>query len=465
MDYRTALHHLLQLVDYERSLSPNRDRVRYDLRRMDALLDRLGNPHLGIPTVHIAGTKGKGSTAAMCASVLTHEGYRTGLYVSPHLHSFRERICLDGVPVSEEEFASLLEMVWPDLEWLNANGEHGEVTMFEALTAMAFSHFNKSADFQVLEVGLGGRLDTTNLVTPQVCVITSLSHDHTSILGDRIEQIAAEKAGIIKPGVAVVASPQVPEAMTVIECVCRERGSPLIKIGEDLTWTKLSTVPEGQSLEVRGRLGTYTLWTPLIGDYQHENVTAAVGALEVLKEKGFDISDRAMYEGFRKVYWPCRMEVLRRTPLVVCDGAHNRYSAARLRDSLPGYLNYNRVILVIGISQDKDLRGIVEELAALSPQVIATRSRHPRAAPAREVAEAFLSHDAPGLIPQGLILEVEQVEGVDKAMARAIAQAGDDDLVLATGSLFVAAEARETIKGIEPELYPELQNDRPPLPR
>ena len=465
MDYRTALHHLLQLIDYERLLSPDRDRVRYDLRRMDALLDRLGNPHLGIPTVHIAGTKGKGSTAAMCASVLAHEGYRTGLYVSPHLHSFRERICLDGVPVTEEEFASLLEMVWPDLEWLNANGDHGEVTMFEALTAMAFSHFNKRADFQVLEVGLGGRLDTTNLVSPQVCVITSLSHDHTSILGDKIEQIAAEKAGIIKPGIAVVTSPQVPEAMTVIECVCQERGSPLIKIGEDLTWTKLSTVPEGQSLEVRGRLGTYTLWTPLIGDYQLENVTAAVGALEVLKEKGFNISDRAMYEGFRKVYWPCRMEVLRKTPLVVCDGAHNRHSAARLRDSLPGYLNYNRVILVIGISQDKDLRGIVEELAALSPQVIATRSRHPRAAPAREVAEAFLSHDAPGLISQGPILEVEQVEGVDRAMARAMAQAGDDDLVLATGSLFVAAEARETIKGIKPELYPELQNDCPPLNR
>ena len=167
MHYSTALHHLLQLVDYERLLSPNRDRVRYDLRRMQALLDRLGNPHLGIPTVHIAGTKGKGSTAAMCASVLTHQGYRAGLYVSPHLHSFRERICLDGVPVSEEEFASLLEMIWPDLEWLNANGDYGEVTMFEALTAMAFSQFNKRADFQVLEVGLGGRLDTTNLVNPR----------------------------------------------------------------------------------------------------------------------------------------------------------------------------------------------------------------------------------------------------------------------------------------------------------
>ena len=465
MHYRTALHHLLQLVDYERLLSPNRDRVRYDLRRMQALLDRLGNPHLGIPTVHIAGTKGKGSTAAMCASVLTHQGYRAGLYVSPHLHSFRERICLDGVPVSEEEFASLLETVWPALEWLNANGDYGEVTMFEALTAMAFSHFNKRADFQVLEVGLGGRLDTTNLVIPQVCVITSLSLDHTSILGDTIEQIAAEKAGIIKAGVAVVTSPQVPEAMAVIESVCQERGSALIKLGEDLSWTKITTSPEGQSVEVQGRLGTYTLWTPLIGDYQLENVTAAVGALEVLKEKEFEISDRAMYDGFRKVSWPGRMEVLRRTPLVVCDGAHNRHSAAKLRDSLPGYLNYHRVILVIGISQDKDLRGIVEELAALSPQVIATRSRHPRAAPAREVAEAFLSQGALGLTPQGRSLEVAQVEGVDRAMARAMAQAGDGDLVLATGSLFVAAEARETIKGIKPELYPEIQNDCPPLPR
>jgi len=383
MDYRDALHRLLQLVDHERTISPTRERVRYDLRRMEALLHRLGDPHVGIPTVHIAGTKGKGSTAAMCASVLSHQGYRTGLYTSPHLHTFRERIQFDGAPVSEEEFAALVEEVWPDLEWVSHHESYGEVTMFEALTAMAFCHFTKRADFQVLEVGLGGRLDTTNVVAnPQVCAITSLSLDHTSILGDTIDKIAAEKAGIIKPGVTVVTSPQVPEAMSVIESACRDRGAKLIKAGEDLTWHGGRNESDGQSLEVRGRLGSYELWIPLLGDYQLENVTTAVGALEVLKEKGFEISGRALEDGFRRVSWPCRMEVLRRNPTVVSDGAHNPYSAARLRDTLPAYFHYRRVVLVVGISRDKNLEGIAGGLAGLRPRVIATRSRHPRSAPA-----------------------------------------------------------------------------------
>ena len=479
MDYRNALHRLLQLVDYERMTFSTRARVRYDLRRMETLLHRLGNPHLGIPTVHIAGTKGKGSTAAMCASVLLRQGYRTGLFTSPHLHTFRERIRLDGQQVSKGEFAALVEEVWPALEWVSGIEGHGEVTMFEALTAMAFCHFRKGADFQVLEVGLGGRLDTTNLSMPQVCAITSLSLDHTSVLGDTLDLIAAEKAGIIKPGVPVVTSPQVPEAMAVIESVCRENGAELIHAGEDLTWRSGYKGLEGQSLQVQGRLGNYDLWTPLLGNYQLENVTTAVGVLEVLREKGFSISERALDEGFRRVCWPCRMEVLGRSPLVVCDGAHNPYSAASLRHSIADYFGHRQVVLVVGISQDKNLEGIVKELAALfypeqrtgpmndqafqktpsvaqgrKPRVFVTRSRHPRAAPTAAVAEAFLAHN----------LKTIQVDGVDKAVARAMGEAGKDDLVLATGSLFVAAEAREAIVGIEPEVYPELQTDPYPLP-
>ena len=198
MDYRSALNRLLGLIDHERTVSTGRKRVRYDLRRMEALLRRLGDPHLATPTIHIAGTKGKGSTAAMCASVLSRQGHRTGLFSSPHMHTFRERISLDGAPVSEDEFAGLVEIIWPDLEWVSENEGYGEVTMFEALTAMAFSHFKERADFQVMEVGLGGRLDTTNLVLPpslKVCAITSLSLDHTSVLGDTIESIARRKSG------------------------------------------------------------------------------------------------------------------------------------------------------------------------------------------------------------------------------------------------------------------------------
>ena len=365
MEYRGALRRLLLLVDHERMTTPTRDRVRYDLGRMQALLLRLKNPHLGRPTVHIAGTKGKGSTAAMCASVLSQEGHRTGIYTSPHLHTFRERISRDGVPVSEERFASLVDEVWPELEWVGNHAGLGEVTMFEALTAMAFCYFREETDVQVLEVGLGGRLDATNLANPRVCAITSLSLDHTSVLGETIQSIAAEKAGIIKHGVPVVTAPQVPEAMDVIESVSREKEAKLVRVGQDLTWTKGVNTSEGQHVEVRGRLSCYDLWTPLLGEHQLENVAVAVGALEVLIEQGMEISHGAFDQGFTRVQWPCRMEVLNRFPLVVCDGAHNPYSVARLMESLPTYFHYDLLTLIFGVSEDKNLKGIVEVLASL----------------------------------------------------------------------------------------------------
>ncbi|MCE2404010.1 MAG: bifunctional folylpolyglutamate synthase/dihydrofolate synthase [Dehalococcoidia bacterium] len=459
IEYRDALDRLLGLIDYERVASSKGTRVRYDLSRIRGLLSRLGDPHLGLPTVHVAGTKGKGSTAAMCSSVLSRQGYRTGLFTSPHLHTFRERIRLDSNPVPEAEFAGLVEGVWPALEWVGENAGHGHVTMFEALTAMAFLHFSARADVQVVEVGLGGRLDTTNLVDPTACAITSLSLDHTSVLGDTIEAIAAEKAGIIKDGVTVVAAPQAPGAMAVIKSVCRRRGARLIVVGEDVTWARDSHGSWGQGLTVRGRLGEYRFTIPLLGAHQQENAAVAVGVLEVLREAGVPVSPDAMARGFADVSWPCRMEVLSSSPLVVCDGAHNDDSAARLRRSLREYLDFERVSLVVGVSEDKNMEAIVRELAAIGGtcpetplRIIATRSRHPRSRPAGEVAEAFRQARTG--------LEVSTVEGVDEALARAMSDSRPGSLVLATGSLFVAAESREAIMGIEPELYPDLARRR-----
>ena len=464
IEYRDALDRLLGLIDYERVASSQGTRgkgtrVRYDLSRIGALLARLGDPHLGLPTVHVAGTKGKGSTAAMCASVLSSQGYRTGLFTSPHLHTFRERIRLDSSPVSEAEFAGLVEGVWPHLEWVGENAGHGDVTMFEALTAMAFLHFRARADVQVVEVGLGGRLDTTNLVDPTVCAITSLSLDHTSVLGDTIEAIAAEKAGIIKDGATVVTAPQALGAMAVIESACRERGARLIKAGEQVTWARDSHGSWGQGLTVRGRLGEYRFTMPLLGAHQLENAAVAVAALESLREAGIQVSPDALARGFAGVSWPCRMEVLSSSPLVMCDGAHNDDSAARLRRSLGEYLDFQRATLVVGVSEDKNMAAIVRELAAIvgtDPEtplrVIATRSRHPRSRPAEEVAGAFRQTKAG--------LDVSAVEGVGDAVAQAMAESKPGSLVLATGSLFVAAEAREAILGIEPELYPDLVRRR-----
>ena len=444
LDYSQALIQILQLVDYERVSTPAGVPARYDLSRIEALLVQLGEPHKDIPTVHIAGTKGKGSTAAMCTSVLACQGYSTGLYTSPHLHTFIERIRVDGVPVTEDEFTNLVESIWPHMEKVSGQRETDRVTLFEFLTAMAFVHFrNIDASFQVVEVGLGGRLDATNVVTPRVCAITSLSLDHTAILGDTLERIAAEKAGIIKPGSVVVCAPQKPEAFKVIRETCQERGAMLINVDQNMRWSRIDTTLEGQAFQVDGRLGRYQLWTPLLGEHQLENAAVSIAILEELMEQGNTISTEAIQRGFEQVSWPCRMEVLKRSPLAVADGAHNPYSAAKLRDTLHSYFTFDEVVLLVGVSRDKNIEGIVRELAQLSPKVIATRTRHPRAASTAEVARTFASMGVPAL----------EVEPTEKALNAALEMSGENDLVLATGSLFLAAEIKEAIKGIAPEIY------------
>lgn len=437
---------------------------------MQRLLEELGNPHIGVPTVHIAGTKGKGSTSAMCASILARSGYRVGLFTSPHMHSFRERIQVGGEPVSEDEFAGLVDAIWPKVEQVGEEDPDSGVTMFEALTAMAFMEFQANATFQVLEVGLGGRLDTTNLASPDVCAITSLSLDHTSVLGDTIEAIAAEKAGIIKPGIPVVSAPQPAGAAEVIRAKCAEMGSPLTEVGTHITCRVLSRNVQGQRFEVRTEGNSYSLEMPMLGDYQVENAAIAVGIMEALRGSGFTVPNEAVQDGFGRVSWPCRMEVLSREPMVVCDGAHNPYSVAQLMQTLPDCFDYDRLVLVVGMSEDKNMSGMVEELArgirtedsSSLPRitdVVVARSRHPRSVSCSKLAALFDSFPC----------NVQEGGSVGAAVSAAIelagrhSEAGHTPLVLATGSLFVAAEAREALLGIEPELYPELDIvDGPP---
>ena len=447
LDYKSALQRLLGLVDFERFSGPRGPRVKFDLGRMRLLLQLMGNPHLETPTVHIAGTKGKGSTVAMVSSVLARQGFTTGMFISPHLHSFRERICVNGLPVSESEFGALVEDLWPFVEAVEQSGEHSGVTVFELLTAMAFLHFQRmNAGFQVLEVGLGGRLDSTNLVSPNVTAITSVSLDHTSILGDTVAQIASEKAGIIKPGVPVVTAPQSPAALDAIRAVAREQASPIIEVGKDLTWELESADLSGQSFVVHGRRDDYRLRMSLLGDYQLENAAISVGILEELMRQGFHISNSAMEDGLKQVSWPCRLEVLGRNPLLLADGAHNPYSMQRLCRSLSGYFDYRRVILLFGASSDKNLADMVSVIAGLDPVVITTASRHPRSMPAGDLAGLF-SHAG---------ISAQPTENVALGLDTARSLADPGDLVLATGSLFVAAEVRELVKGLEPETYDQL---------
>ena len=451
MDYPQAVDRLLALVDHERqtqtSWLPRQKRI-YDLGRMVALLELLGNPHRSAHTIHIAGTKGKGSTAAMVDSVLYAAGYRTGFYSSPHLHTFRERIRRDTEPIEEDKFAGLVSQLEPLQRKLESMADLGPASLFEFLTGMAFQCFSQDrVDFQTIEVGLGGKLDATNVVAPNVCAITSISLDHMAILGDTVAKIAADKAGIIKPGVPVAIAPQRPEARSVILDACREQEAPPIQVGVDLTWEGGPSDLDGQSLTVRGRLGEYRLRIPLLGRHQLENAATALAVIEALQEQGHSISDVAIRQGMAEVSWPCRLEVLSRRPLVVSDGAHNVYSMETLLQSLPEYFDYRRLVVIAGFSRDKSAADMVELLAGSNPIGIATRSRHPRSLAPGALGEQMRSSG---------VTDVSETDTVAAALAMARQLAGPDDLILGVGSLFVAAELREAVLGIEPELYPDL---------
>ena len=440
MNYQEALSYILSFTDFEK-LPPSYWSREFDLRRMDEFLERLGNPHLAPRSVLVAGSKGKGSTVAMIASALSAAGYRTGLYTSPHLHTFRERIRIDGELIGEEELAAVTDRLKPEVEAVNLRHAYGELTTFEILTAMAFTYFrDRKVDFQVLEVGLGGRLDATNVVRPEVSVITSISMEHAEVLGNSLEQIAREKAGIIKPGAVVVSSPQRSEAAEAIRAVWLEKGARVIVVGRDVSWRKLASDINGQTFEVKGKAGSYNLTIPLLGDHQLENAATAVTALEVL---GVDAENIA--QGLATVRWPGRLEILCQSPIFLVDGAHNHESARRLKDALKHNLDFDRLILILGVSSDKDMAGIVQELAALSSFAIVTRSRHPRA-----LEPALLLEE---LERQGVRGEI--AESVSVAVERALQIAGPKDLVCTTGSLFVVAEAREYIKKIPGEVYPQ----------
>ncbi len=435
--FQAALDYIYSFVDYETQRRPH-DSAHYDLRRVEEILGRLGNPHRKAKSVHIAGSKGKGSVSVMTAAVLSASGYRTGLYTSPHLLDFNERIRVDGHLSTDAEIADLVERIKPEVEAVNQNATYGKLTTFEIITALGFAYFEmKGCEFNVVEVGLGGRLDATNVILPEVCAITSISLEHTDVLGNTLAEIAAEKAGIIKPGTTVVSSPQADEVARVIERVCQEKRARLVRAGADITWELTGFDATHQSLRVKGRLGTYDLTIPLVGEYQLENAAVAVGCLEALAEKGYHVTPSAIATGLAGVEWPGRLQVLRRRPYVVVDGAHNPYSAAKLREALKKYFRYEHATLIIGTSSDKDIAGIVSELAPVFTRVIVTRSIHPRALATAPLVAEFNR--------QGI--KAESTDDISTALPMAISGSGENDLICVTGSLFVVAGAIELTRG------------------
>jgi dihydrofolate synthase/folylpolyglutamate synthase len=435
VNYQQAIDYINGYTDYEKIGMPH-DPAFYDLRRVDELLSYLGNPHRKAGSVHITGTNGKGSVAAMVASALTASGYTTGLYTSPHFHTWRERIRVDGKLISEAELARLVTNLKPRLETVNERATYGKLTTFEFLTALAFAYFGqKGVKFQVLEVGLGGKFDATSVITPLVCIITPISFDHMDVLGSTLKEIATEKCGIIKPGSIVVTAPQPPEAADVIRDTCQGCGAKLITVGKDITWQGLSFDLDGQRLRVQGRRSSYELSISLLGEHQLVNAATAVSALEVLVDRGFDIPRESIAEGFARVSWPGRFQVISRRPLLVVDGGHNIGAARQLMQSIRQYLDFERAILVMGTSYDKDIASLVSEFSLLFDQVIVTRSRHPRAMAPAPLAAEFARHGVKA-----------QIAGdVPSALSRALALAGEKDLVCVAGSLFVVGEAMEAV--------------------
>ena len=444
MSYSSVLQKLLSLKDLERIAGPP---VReYKLERMRILAQLLGNPHAVTPTIHVTGTKGKGSTAAMIASILDYAGITPGLYTSPHLHTFRERIRLGLVPITEAMFSDLFDQVWCVAEEMSHDSALGRITTFEALTAMAFLCFAQTRrQFQVLEVGLGGTLDATNIVdNSTICVFAPISLDHTRILGDTIFKIASDKAGIIKPGAVVIVSPQEPEVINLLREVCEEKKATFVAVQEEFKWSMVAKDLTGQSFRFSGLGRSGNVRIPLLGRHQIWNACAALAAIYSLVDLGIKISDHSIMAGLDQLVWAGRLEVLGESPTIVGDGAHNPYSMKVLVDSVKEYLPQRKIILVFGFSSGHDLDGVIREAIALNPkQVIACRAEHPRSISETEIAERFIDN--------GIMTKTS--ENVRLAVSRALAQADGEDLVLVAGSLFVVAEAREYLKGITPEAY------------
>ncbi len=432
-DYAAALGYLAQFVDLERR---GMGAAPLGLTRIRCLLARLDDPQRRYRSILIAGTKGKGSTAAMLERALRAAGYHTGLYTQPHLHTIRERVQIDGAPVSPADFAATLRAVRDAVE---ADRSRTSTTAYEVTTALALQQFTRAkVDVAVLEVGLGGRLDATNVVDADISVLTSISLDHVEILGPTVGAIAEEKADIIKVGRPSISAPQPAEAMAVIRRVAAERQSLLRVATEDAArWITCGDRPELHT--ARGLLAD--LRPALAGAHQRLNAAVAATALDALAEHGtLDVPLEAVREGIERVVWPGRFELLAGSPPIVLDGAHNVESAIRLREALGEELGARRRIFILGIAADKDVPGIVAELCAgddrgLRPRVIATRAGHPRAADPSQIAELAAAAGA----------ATSTVSNVLEAIASARREAGVEDVIVVTGSLYTVAEAREVL--------------------
>ena len=458
MTYPEAIQYLESFINYEKILNWSY-KESLKLERIREFLTTINNPQDSLKCIHIAGTKGKGSTCAFIAYMLKEAGYKVGLYTSPHLSDFRERIrilypqklnakddrhpisfapgtrtashqvqdCFEGM-IPKSELTKLVERLKPVIERYNRDSKYGPLSFFEVYTALGFVYFKeKNVDFVVLETGLGGRLDATNVVEPIVCAITPISYEHTQQLGSTLSEIAAEKAGIIKGHqLIVISAPQEKEAQEVIRQKCREVGAKLYEVSKDIFCEKMR-----QGFNVLGIFGEYpNIETRLLGSHQLINAAVAVGLIEALRFHDIIIDSNSVREGLYNTLWPGRCEVISRGPLVVLDGAQNIASARVLKETIKENFQYKRLILVLGISKDKDIKGVCNELNDLPDEIILTQANNPRAREPQSLASFFNKR------------KIHLTSNIKEAKEKIKVLAEKDDLVLVTGSLFVVGEFR-----------------------
>jgi dihydrofolate synthase/folylpolyglutamate synthase len=422
ISYKEAVAYLYGLQKYG---------IKFGLSKTSHLLKAFGNPHRGQKYVHVGGTNGKGSVAAMVESILTMSGLKVGFYSSPHLVRFTERFRSGGQEISPERVAELVS------ELREAVDPREPPTFFEFTTAMALIHFaREKSDISIMEVGMGGRLDATNVIRPQASVITNISLEHQAFLGRRLLQIAGEKAGIIKRGVDVVTAATQPSVVRLFEKVCEERGAPLHRLGKDIRIrvkdSRLDYYGLDQDLK--------DVELALLGRYQYRNAALALAVVEILRRKGFRVSEAEMKEGLKTPRWPGRMHIVSRKPLVMLDGAHNPAAMRNLVKSVTRDIAYRRLILVLGVMADKDILKIVREIVPAADYVICTRPEYYRAAPPETLMKAAFPLWKGGEVSPGL----------PDALKTATEMAAPEDLILVTGSLFTVGEAMACL---EPQTY------------
>ncbi|EKS4345751.1 bifunctional folylpolyglutamate synthase/dihydrofolate synthase [Clostridium sporogenes] len=429
MDYKEAREYIQSKAKFGSNLG---------LERTEKLLELLENPHKRLRCIHIAGTNGKGSTTAMISAVLKESGYKVGMYTSPYIEEFEERIQINNYNIPKDDLSHIITKVANVVEKVENMG-YGNPTEFEIITVAMFYYFClKKVDFAVIEVGLGGRLDSTNVLEPILSIITSISYDHMNILGETLEKIAYEKAGIIKKA-PVIIYPQKKESEKIIEKVCKEKKSELIKVEDNLINVKREIIQKNigqQSFKLKTKEDTYNICLSLLGEHQIKNCIVVILAIEKLIKLGIKIEKIYIISALKKVKWPARLEIVNKNPLTVIDGAHNMEGIEGLKNNVNKYFKYNKLILILGILKDKQVEDMIKTLVPLADRVLTVTPHNDRGESSKELMHIALKYNN----------NCEYLEDYKECYNKGKSYYEEGDMILICGSLYMVGDMRKLIK-------------------